>query len=170
MITIDNWLTLISLIFIALGGGFALWQFYKSTRIKRAEFLNQILEKLRFDENLTATMSVVDYNQNWYDANKFHNSEFERDIDKLFSYLDYICYLKSTRNIKSTEFKICQYKINRVCVSTSTKQYLWNLYHFSKKNNTDCSFQYLINYGIAKNFFPIDFKENITLYIKTLNW
>ncbi|MCL2041989.1 MAG: hypothetical protein FWG84_08145 [Bacteroidales bacterium] len=167
--TIDNWLTLISLNFIAFGGGFALWQFYKNTKIKRAEFLNQILEKLRFDENLTTTMYVVDYNQVWYD-NKFHNSEFEGNIDKLFSYLDYICYLKSTRNIKGTEFKICQYEINRVCVSIATQQYLWNLYHFSKKNNTDSSFQYLIDYGIEKNLFPTDFKENITLYIKTLNW
>jgi hypothetical protein len=167
--TIDNRLTLISLIFIAFGGSFALWQFYTNTKIKRAEFLNQILEKLRFDENLTVTMSVIDYNQNWYDTN-FHNSEFEGNIDKLFSYLNYICYLKFTRNIKNTEFKICQYEINRVCVSISTKQYLWNLYHFSKKNNTDCSFQYLINYGVEKNLFPIDFKQNITLYKKTLNW
>ena len=108
MLTIDNWLTLTSLIFIAFGGGFALWQFSKSTRIKRAEFLNQIIEKLRFDENLKTMMYVVDYNQNWYDADKFHNR-------------------------KCTEFKICQYEINRVCASVSTKIYLWNLYHFSKK-------------------------------------
>ncbi|GHT29534.1 hypothetical protein AGMMS49574_06550 [Bacteroidia bacterium] len=132
-LSFENYLSLISLLFVLIGGCFALYQWQSSIKTKRAEFINQILEKLRFDKELTKTMYIVDYDQNWY-SNKFHNSELEDSIDKLFSYLDYICYLKHTKNITKTEFQIFQYEIHRVCVSNSTKSYLWNLYHFSKRN------------------------------------
>jgi hypothetical protein len=168
--SVDNWLTIISLVFAAIGGGFIYWQWKRSVKIKRAEFINQILDKLRFDKDLTAVMYVVDYKQDWYNNESFHDSEFECSIDKLFSYIDYICYLQTTRNISNTEFKIFQYEIHRICISDSSRAYLWNLYHFSKKNNTACSFQYLIDYGIEKKLLPKNFKDNKSLYFKTLNW
>lgn len=169
--SVDNWLTLMSLIFVAIGGFFIYCQWWKSVKIRRAEFINQLLEKLRFDKSLTSAMYTMDYNQDWYDnADAFHNSELECSIDKLLSYMDYICYLKVTGNISKTEFKIFQYEINRACVSYSSKVYLWNLYLFSKKNRTNCSFIYLINYGIASKLLPNNFKESKSLYRKTLNW
>lgn len=168
-LTTENWLTIISLGFAAIGGAFIFWQWQKSLKTKRAEFINQILEKIRFDKDLTETMYIIDYDQNWYDSS-FHTNKLESSIDKLFSYVNYICYLKSTGNISKTEFKIFQYEINRICVSDSTKSYLWNLYNFSMKNKTTSSFQYLIDYGIENKLFPDDFKDNKTLYTKTLNW
>ena len=164
---VDNWQTLISFLFIVVGGSFALFQYYSSVKTKRAEFINQILEKLRFDKDLATTAYIFDYNQNWYNKS-FHGSEIEGSIDKLLSYLDYICYLRFTKNITKTEFKVFQYKIHRACITS--KIYLWNLHNFSKKNNTTCSFQFLIDYGIKNKLFPKDFKENTTLYNKTLNW
>ena len=149
-LTTDNWLTIISLVFVAVGGIFIYLQWHKSLKTRRAEFINQILEKLRFDEDLPKSMYIIDYNQGWYDGS-FHTSDLEISIDKLFSYVDYICYLKATRNISSTN-------------------YLWNLYHFSMKNETTCSFQYLIDYGIDCKLFSNDFKKNKSLYPKTLNF
>ena len=168
-LTFDNWLSLISLFFVLVGGTFAFIQWKRNLKIRRAEFINQILEKLRFDKELVEIMYIVDYNQNWYNQS-FHNGKLESSIDKLFSYLDYVCYLESNNNIVKEEFKIFQYEINRACVSKSTQQYLWNLHHFSKKNKTNCSFQFLIDYGVKNKLFPKDFKENTTLYNKTLNW
>lgn len=168
-ITIDNILTIISLIFIAIGGVFVYWQWYKSLKTKRAEFIHQILEKLRFDKGFQEAMYVVDYNQYWYD-DSFHGGQLEPSIDKIFSYVDYICYLKSTRNISKTEFGVFQYEINRICISISSHKYLWNLYHFAKANNTNCSFQFLIEYGIKNNFLPKEFKVDRGLFAKTLNW
>jgi len=170
--TIDNWLTLISLLFVVAGGFFALYQWRKNIKVRRAEFITQILEKLRFDKELVEIMYMVEYgNKEWYNKDFHKNKELESSIDKLFSYLDYISYLKSNNNISKKEFKIFQYKINRTCVSISTKKYLWTLYHWSKKNNADCSFQFLIDYGIKNKLFPKDFKENTTLYNnETLNW
>jgi len=166
---LDNWLTLVSLLLALIGSGFALFQWKKAVQVRRAEFVHQIIERLRFNDELVKAMYNIDYEQNWYYSG-FHNSELEASIDKLFSYLDYICYLRSNNIISKKEFAIFQYKINRVCVSISTKEYLWNLYHFSKKNNADCSFQFLLNYGIQYEIFPKDFRDNETLYNKTLNW
>lgn len=168
-LTTENWLTVISLAFAAIGGAFIYLQWQKTLKAKRAEFINQILEKIIFDEELQKTMYSIDYDQNWY-SSRFHTSELEPSVDKLFSYVDYICYLKSTGNISKTEFKIFQYELNRICISDSSKAYLWNLYNFSMKNNATPLFQHLIEYGIENNLFPNDFKSNKELYTKTLNW
>lgn len=168
-LTVENWLTIISLIFASIGGIFIFLQWNMSIKNRRAEFIYQILEKLRFENKLSSTMRIIDYEQEWY-SKEFHNSNLEKYIDILFSYIDYICYLKATKNISKIEFDIFKYQIHRICISNSTSKYLWNLYHFSKKNNTTCSFQYLINYGIQCEFLSKEFKDNEELYTKTLNW
>lgn len=168
-LSIEHWLTIISIV-LALGGYLLVFcQWKKSIIIRRAEFINQIIEKLRFDERLSKIMYDVEYNNNWY-GDKFHQSALEQAVDNYFSYLDYICYLKRTGNISDEEFEIFKYIIHRACKSSSSKKYLWNLFQFSKKNNAPCSFQYLIDYGIESASLPKDFKENKGLYDKTLNW
>jgi len=89
--TASDWIALVSLIVGAIGGVFALWQWRIGNKVKRAEFVNQIIEKLRFDPEMVETMDMIDYDEfHWYDA-KFHSSGgTETKIDKLFSYLTYI--------------------------------------------------------------------------------
>lgn len=170
--TIDNWLTLSSIILVIIGGIFALVQWMASNKIKRAEFINQIIDKLRFDKDMAKTMYVVDYDYNWYNQD-FHNSNDESEflIDKLLSYLSYICYLHATGNIKKEEFKILQYELNRACISPCVQSYLWNLHHFSKKNNTICTFEYLIKYGIDSKIISAQFLDSESQhYQKNLNF
>ena len=167
---VDNWQTLIPLSFATIGGGFALYQWRESVKIKRADFINQLNDRIRFDKDFATTLYTIEYGDSWYDI-KFHSDkEKEFVFDQVLSYCDYICYLKSNKNITTKEFKIFRYRINRVCISHSTKGYLWNLYHFSQKNQADCSFQFLVDYAIENNLFPKDFKKNTALYAKTLNW
>ena len=119
---------------------------------------------------MAETMYLVTYcEEDWYE--KFHDDkEKERKIDKLFSYADYICYLKQTKNISEKEFEIFKYTVHRICISPYSQKYLSNLYFFSKKNNVPCSFQHLIDYGIKNTILLSDFKENTNLYEKTINW
>jgi len=172
-ITIDNWLTAISLIMVFAGGIFAGFQWRVSNRIKRAEFINAIIVKLRFDKEMAKTMYKVDYHEDsWYDDN-FHNSnsDLEFAIDKLLSYLSYICYLKDTRNISKEEFKVLQYEIVRACSSPDVQSYLWNLYHFSKACNSKCSFEYLIAFGMKNRLFHKSFSDSeSSVYRKKLNF
>ena len=150
---IENWsiesiFSAFSILLAIFGGLFAYRQWSLSNKTKRSEFINQIIEKLRFDESLVKTMYMIEYDYKWYNSDFYGGSKIEARIDKLLSYLSYICYLYKLKNISKREFEILQYEINRVCSSFEIQCYLWNLYHFSRKHGMNCSFQYLIDYGI----------------------
>ncbi|MDR1927825.1 MAG: hypothetical protein LBQ33_04210 [Oscillospiraceae bacterium] len=167
----DNWSSLASIIGLAIGGVFALIQWHNSTQLKRSEFINQIIEKLRFNSEIAKAMYLVDYDQKWYDENFHGASEKELVIDKLLSYLSYICYLISENHLTKNESSILEYELIRACESLSVQAYLYNLYHFSKKRKSMCSFQYLIDYGLKLKIIPETFlEESSSAYPKYLNF
>jgi hypothetical protein len=169
--TNENTLTLITIIGAVIGGFFALKQWRQRIKLQRSEFVKQLIEKLRFDEDMATTMYKIDYNEkSWYN-NDFHGGEFEFAIDKLLSYLSYICYLNKTKNISKEEFKFLQYEVIRTCKSFDVQSYLWNLYHFSRCNNSKCLFEHLISFGIENKIFNKDFiQNNCKIYKKRINF
>lgn len=144
----NNWFSVISIIATVVGGILALMQWQKSIKLRRSEFINQIIEKLRFDKTMVKAMYLVDYNQVWYNEDFHGGSDNEYIVDRLLSYLSYICYLLNTRNITAKESSILEYELRRACESWSVQAYLFNIYHFSKKRNSSCTFQYLIDFGL----------------------
>lgn len=166
---IQEMYSITQLFFTVIGGIFVYFQWKKNVTLKRAEFIQQIIEKLRFDEGLSSTMYLLDYNPLWYDKH-FHKSSIESDVDKLLSYLNYICYMKFTGVISKKAFEALKYYVHRSLVSCSSKKYLWNIYNFAKSNNIPCSFNYLIEYGMENGVLPADFRTNKTLYPKVLNF
>jgi len=170
--SVDNFLSLILIIVMAIGSIFALFQWNSSIKIRRTEFLDEIINKLWFDENMARTMHVIDSNPDWYTEN-FHSaySDLGYQIDKLLSYFDFICYLHFVRNLSANEFGVIRYEIDRTCASPSVQAYLWNLYHFSNKIEAGCSFMYIIDYGIKEKIINKDFKNNNeNLYKKYLKF
>lgn len=99
----ENIVTIIYLLFVAMSGILAWYQFKESNKIKKAEFINKIVIKLRFDEEMAEIMRKIDYGEEcWYTGSEdFHNNpnSIESKIDKFLSYLSYICYLRATKNI-----------------------------------------------------------------------
>lgn len=171
--TIENKLSLVSLLFTLIAGVFACYQWHEMNRLRKSEFIDQILAKLRFDKEMANTMYVIDYKNGWYNDD-FHNGngDFEFRLDKLLSYLTYICYLYKERRIGKKEFLVLHYEINRVCSSKDVQSYLWNLYHFSKRQGTPCSFQYLIDYGIKNQLINrrAFLSSRISIYAQKLNF
>lgn len=167
-----DFLEYIPIILAVIGGLFAYYQWFHSNKNKRAELINEIIEKLRFSDELIKTMYLIDYSSDWYSAD-FHNSKdsVEKEIDSLLSYLSYICFLRKMNMIKRNEFSIFEYELNRVCNSKSVLHYLWNIYHFSKKINVSCSFNFLIDYAKKNKFLKKSFFENNSDYFdKYLNF
>ena len=162
-----EWLGVISLAFTAIGGVFIFIQWKKSLKTKRAEFIYQIMDKLLTDKDLLDATYQLEYDLDWYDES-FHQENTENKIDKLLFFINYLCYLRSSGNISEKEFDTFRYQVHRVCISC--QKYLWNLYHFSRKNDARCPFQLIIDYGIKHHLLPHDFKTNTGLYNKTLNW
>ena len=169
---IDNILSLISIILAIIGGIFAYRQWSIANKTQRTELINRVIEKLRFDKEIAETMYLIDYGNSWYDEHFHNNSDIEYKIDELFSFLNYLCYLKKEKCFSKSEYRILQYEINRVCASFNTQSYLWNLYHFSRKQGTVCSFQDMIDYGLSKKIIDSrEFKNcNSHLYPKYLNF
>jgi hypothetical protein len=159
--SIDNYLSLILIIVMAIGSIFALIQWNSSIKIRRTEFLDEIINKLWFDANMAKTMHIIDNNPNWY-AEDFHKSysDLGYQIDKLLSYFDFICYLHFIKNLSINEFSVIKYEIDRTCASPSVQAYLWNLYHFSNKIEAGCSFMYIIDYRNKKKIMDKEFKDN----------
>lgn len=149
-------IAMVSLIFGALasiaGGVFTLIQWKKSQKIRRSEYIESITKRLYLNPNIAKAMYLVDYRQDWYDENFHGGSDTEMIIDALFSHLNYICYLHSKKLISDDEFSFMQYDVERACKNKSSQRYLKFLYHFSKTNNTTCSFNELITYMKTKVF------------------
>lgn len=157
---IDNYLTLASIMIMLAGGVFALVQWNSSQKFKRLKFLDEIINKLRFDPEMAHTLYTIDYDRHWY-TNEFHNNrDLEYKIDKVLSYFDFICCLYNTKNIKNDEFNVIKYRVVRICISPSVQKYLWNLYHFSAKMGTPCSFANIVDYGIKNKIIKKEFRYN----------
>lgn len=162
LLDINNWsvsdiLTLISIILAIFGGLFAYQQWKYSNKTKRANFIDQILNKLRFDREIVETINMIDYDFSWYNEKFHHNhNDVEYKVDKTLSYLSYICYLIKEKHISKRDFIILEYEINRTCISPDVQCYLWNLYHFSVSQKSKCSFQFLIEYGIQNKLIEED--------------
>jgi len=166
--TVDNWLSLVTILFGVLGGYIAWRQLMlgneikrEENRIKRAELAKQIIEALRHDDEMVQTMSKIDYETDdtrWYtEKTRFNgNNRFESAIDKLFSYMSYVIYLYETENIAIEEFELVVYKIRRICNSKSSQDYLRYISRFSDKNEIPCSFKRLIDYGLKMKWLPED--------------
>lgn len=145
------------LIVTIIGGAFALLQWVKSNRNKRAEFISGLIEKLRGDEEIDRTIYLFDYDQFWYNEN-FHdgNNGLEHDVDKTLSFFSYICYLQKNRLIEKRDFEFFSYEIKRIADNYSVQSYFFNLYHFSKSRSTEMTFCYLFNYCYDNGLFGND--------------
>ncbi len=169
-------LTLISTILIStIGFGFTIYQIKKSNKVKQAEFINKLLENMILNERALNAEYIIDYDEHWYDENFHFSGELEKNIDAYFSQINYICYLYEEKLLSDKDFSIFKYQILRVIDDEQCKSYLWNLYHWSKSNETKCSFDNYINYMI-KQLSEIDLKkfesseEKISGFKKYLNF
>lgn len=128
------------------------FQLNDDARIKRTKFINQMILRLYLDQELMDTMHIIEYDDSWYN-NSFHNSTngMEARVEEFLSYLSFVCYLKKMRVMHKEEFAMFEDELRRTCSSPSVRAYLWNLYHFAKKQNIKCTYQFLIDYGIKNN-------------------
>ncbi len=149
-------------------------EFIKSNRIKRAQYLKDVLDKLRTDTFNTDIEYLLEYDveerKSWYNE-KFHHSDLEKKMDRFLSNINYFCYLRNQKIIGKREFKFLRYEIERVCLNEQVQAYLWNLYHYSLQYTSDCPFQQIIDYGIKNNLFRRGFQINrINLFKKMLKF
>jgi len=163
-----EYFNVIMVILTILGIAGGLWQWHKSNQIRRADFVNQILNKLRFNEEVSNVVQRIEYDDKWYNA-KFHGGVDETKFDRTFSVINHICYLKRKNLINDEDFSILDYEVTRIILTKQVQEYLWNLYHFSVMQGVPTSFRYMISYGIDENLIGENFyDENCKEYNKYL--
>jgi len=146
-----------------IGGIFALLQWKANTTLKRAEIIEQIINKFRSNKDNVSVAQEVEYNKFKYPDNLrtsyFGIDDFESKLDTYLALMDYVCYLSPKKILKEKEFAILHFKIKMTLKNYEIQVYLWNLFIFSRKNSIFCSFENLIEYGLKNKILPIDFKE-----------
>lgn len=150
-ITVSDIMDILFFISIMIGGIFALVKWSKDKKLKRAEYMQRLIEKIRNDNS--SGFYLIEYNYNWYDENFHGNEEIEKKIDYTLSYFNYACYLKMQNIITKKEFCLLKYQIIRIFHNASIQNYLYNLYHFSSRFDTPMSFPNLFKYGKKHNLF-----------------
>ena len=128
--------------------------------MKRAAYYNEAYMKLREDKDIASVLHMIDYEiGQWYPFNAVNNPDLERQVDKTFGYLDFLCYLRDRKLIGEKEFRNIEYRLFRVANNRSALDYLYNLYHFSLRHNASMSFSYLYEYLDLKQKIPLGFQD-----------
>ena len=142
--------------------GYKRW--LKSLSLKRADYVNELTNRIRTNELITDALYLIDYSSEWY-TEDFHTSgldeniknSVEKKIDYTLSYFSYICYLFEKKIIAREDFIFFKYYVHRICSNDQVKNYLYNIYHFSMYCDVPCSFHYLIEYARNNGFIADDF-------------
>lgn len=97
-------------------------------------------------------------------------------MDIGLKYLSYVCYLRKIGILNRSDFALFRYAISRAIINPSTKNYFYNLYHFSKAQRTDFSFPALLWFAKKKKILHDDFyssdayKNSNTIFHRYLNF
>ena len=160
----EDWSIVVSIISVSLAvlsGLVSIFQWRGSQTIERANKINDLLGSIGSDDCIRSILHKIDYEDGWY-TDEFHNgkqNDLERQVDRTFSYFSYICYLRQRRILTKEEFRFFEYSLRRIFDNSSSVDYLYNIWHFSKKRKTVCPFLHLCRYGLSKRYLSPDFKD-----------
>lgn len=178
--------SIISLVFMFVGGGFALWQWRTGLLYKRIEIVRTLIGNIRQDKSVSTTMDIIDWDEGFLYNGKFvirrdsmrtdlkdlSDDDLFKMIDHTLSIFTYVCYLRSTGAIKTKDMRFFEYEIRRLADNPHILNYLYSLYHWSQSRSVDMTFTHLIDYCLKKKYIDETFKiyseENpkYTCYLK----
>lgn len=173
---IINWVMnnqgFLSLLFVVVGGVFALCQWQKNLVYKRAEIMQSLIETTRKDNTISTIMDIIDWNEDFSYDGKFnvnpnskrellHNISGEdlfKMVDYTLSVFSYICYLKTVKTLKKKDMQFFEYEIHRLVDNPHIANYLYSLYHWSKKLGVKMSFSFFIEYCMKMKYLDSSFR------------
>lgn len=121
--SIDQTLTVIALVFALVGGVFAWIQWQRANRLKRADFIHQITEKLRTDTEISQVIYLIEYSKPWHNMEFHGGGELERQVDTTLAFFSYICYLRKARLLSRSDFRVLDDELARIANNPSVQAY-----------------------------------------------
>jgi hypothetical protein len=173
LVLLNRYSGAITLVFAVVGGYFALKQWKTQVMHKRAEMVNDLMNRVRDDKDIAAIMDIIDWNEGIRYDGKFsvdrgvvkevlltvNNDALFKMIDKTLSFFSYICYLRKRKAISKKDMIPFEYELRRIADNNHIRDYLYSIYHWSKYLGVKCSFEHLIDYYLKKGYLSKDFKE-----------
>lgn len=147
-----NWVEIVTLICLAIGGLFAWWQWRRSVAISKVEMLKSLVEKYESDAVRQFFYECIDSEGSlWWDEHcqrkDAEDVKFEREVDGLLSLFDNLCYLYFIGLIGEVEFNSFGYQVQRLLKNEQTSKYLKWLEVWCKKEYLVFPFLNLALYG-----------------------
>ncbi len=164
----------ITLVIGLYGIWFGLKQFKNGKMVSKSQFVNDMIQKIRYDHDVSDIIYMVDYNEFIYDEHFHGNKDLEYKTDKTLTSFSYLVYLSTKKIFSADEFAFFTYEIQRLLKNNHIKNYLYNIYHFSGKCEAECPFTHLICYGqlnkiLSEDFFDKTACDNHEVYKKIIN-
>lgn len=149
--------SLIITLIIAISG---FYKWIKNLSMIRANYINELAEKIRTDKDIEDTIYRIEYGEEWYNEDFHKSKDMERAVDKTLVYFTHAIYLRKKRIIGKKEFVFFEYNIKRMLSNLQMEDYFYNLYHFSEKKNLPFPFKSLLEYAEKNRLFDNDFRDS----------
>jgi len=153
---IEHYLSLLNITILIIGGIYAFFQWNSAKKLKRAEFIDKIINQTVFGASMLEPFYDIELKKKWFNRKFFEGkSKFLYGLDKILVYCNFICYLYDKNHIEEDELKIMEYYIDTICRNSDVQAYLWNSYH--KHENQSKPYMNVIEYAAKKNIIEGDF-------------
>lgn len=156
---------LIPLILSVIGGVFALYQWSLSVKNNKAQYVNDLLQRMMNDEEIREFLRIVDYEEVWY-IKEFHDVAFKPEhrhipviADRTLFFMNYLCYINSQKIIRDAELKVFEYYLTTLAQNSQVQSYLLDLYQYSLAEKRIFPFDFFLNYCIKNKFIPKEVKD-----------
>lgn len=171
LVKVSLFLGIISSIAVIISAIVAFVQWKKTKKFHRIEYIQNLRSKMYDDKDIAEVLYMFDYDLPWYSAD-FHNTKHPQiEVDKTLSFLEYACYLLNKKLIEKEDMFQIKYDIDRAIGNFQVQDYLYNLYHWTKRSRTQISFPNFLQYGQDNGFISKDFEEtDNSKYHKYLNY
>lgn len=160
---------LIPLILSVIGGVFALYQWNLSVKNNKAQYVDNLLQKMMDDEEIREFLRMVDYEEEWY-KKEFHdvadnpeNRHIPVIADRTLFFMNYLCYINAQKIIRNAELKVFEYYLTTLAQNLQVQSYLLDLYQYSLAEKRKFPFEFFLDYCIKNKFIPKEVKDPLYL-------
>ena len=132
----------------------AIWAFYKwhvAQQQKDAEFLRGQINEI-LTGKVRDVINRCDYEEKWYSAD-FHKKDcaYQKNVDYALTVFSCMCYMRSRGLMSRKAFGFFEYNYELLFSDEQVVDYLYNLYHNSRKEVMTFPFKHLLDYAFKRN-------------------
>jgi hypothetical protein len=152
----DSMVSIVNLVGL-LGGGFVYFQWRSQTAVKRAEFLESLIDKFNSDESkkILTDFDDLESAEAWLDSDK---NRFA--LNSFLRFLSYICYLRQSDLIGGEEFAMFEAFIVRMLADGNIKEFMQKeIEHLKVGDSVGNPFCSLFEYAKSRLYDDVFYQE-----------